>query len=253
MESAGLILPAFVAGLLTFLAPCTLPLLPAYLGFISGASANDLLDPARAPTIRRRVVLNSLFYVLGFSLVFILLGSLFGLGGAAIVKHRLLVARIGGAFIIFFGLYMLGLFRLPLFRFFASERRIHPALKPGNPGSSFVFGATFAFGWSPCIGPILGSILLLASSSTTVGAGAFLLFVFSLGLAIPFILAALAIGSMGQYLRRLGRALHVISIVGGVFLILLGVLLLTDNFNLWISWFYALFRGINYEGILEYL
>ena len=190
-----LIIPAFIAGLFTFLAPCTFPLVPGYLGFISGTSAADLRDPNRLHAVRWKIFLNGLLYVVGFSAVFILLGSLFGLGGAALVRYRIWLSRIGGVFVIFFGLYMMNLLRLPFLKFLNTDTHIRATqwIRPGNPVSSFLFGATFAFGWTPCLGPILGSVLFLASTSGTVGQGAFLLAIFSLGLAVPFLIISFAV------------------------------------------------------------
>ena len=248
----SLIIPAFIAGILTFLAPCTLPLVPGYLGFISGVSANDLQDPSKSKLARRKIFLNGVLYVIGFSLVFIILGSLFGLGGAALVKYRIWFSRIGGIFVIFFGLFMMGVLKLS---FLNVEKHITSvkALKPGNPVSSLIFGAAFAFGWTPCVGPILGSILTLAASSATIGEGAFLLAVFSLGLAVPFLIIAASIGSASAYLLKLSKYLNVITIIGGVFLVFLGILLLTNNLGIWIAYFYRLFNFINYDSLLDYL
>ena len=267
MEATAFIFPAFIAGILTFLAPCTLPLVPAYLSFISGASAADLKDPEKAFKARAKVFINGLFYVLGFSLVFIGLGSLFGLGGAAFLQYRPLITKFGGALIIFFGLFLLfpalntlfggriPLFRIPFFNFLAKDRQISigKKLKPGNPLSSFLLGVTFAFGWTPCVGPILATILTFAASSATVGTGMFLLIVFSAGLAIPFLLVALAIGWASKYLVKAGKYLNWVSIIGGLFLILLGVFMVTDNFALWISITYQALDFINYEVLLDYL
>lgn len=246
MTETSLIIPAFIAGILTFLAPCTLPLVPGYLGFISGVSLEDLKDPGKARVARLKIFYNGLLYVIGFSLVFIVLGSLFGLGGAALVKYRIWLSRIGGLFVIFFGLYMLGILKLPTFR-------LAPQITPGRPFSSFLFGATFAFGWTPCVGPILGSVLLLASTQATVGTGAFLLFVFSLGLAIPFLLIALGIGKAAGYLGKLARTLRIVEIIGGLFLIFLGALLVTDKFALWLGYAYRIFDFIDYDKLLDYL
>ncbi len=248
----SLIIPAFIAGILTFLAPCTLPLAPGYLGFISGVSANDLQDSTKANRARRKIFLNGVLYVIGFSVVFIILGSLFGLGGAALVKYRLWLSRIGGVFVMFFGLFMLGVLKFPFLNFEKHAGSIQ-ALKPGNPVSSLIFGATFAFGWTPCVGPILGSILTLAASSATVGQGAFLLAVFSLGLALPFLIIAASIGSATFYLAKLSKYLNIISLVGGIFLVFLGILLLTDNLAVWIAYFYRFFDFVNYERLLDYL
>ncbi len=248
----SLIIPAFIAGILTFLAPCTLPLVPGYLGFISGVSANDLQDPTKAKIARKKIFFNGVLYVIGFSLVFIILGSLFGLGGAAFFKYRLLLSQIGGVFVIFFGLFMMGVLKLPFLNF---EKHVGgmKALKPGNPASSLIFGAAFAFGWTPCVGPILGSILTLAASTATVGQGAFLLAVFSLGLAVPFLTIAASIGSASSYLAKVSKYLNIISFVGGVFLVFLGILLFTNKLGVWVAYFYQWFDFINYENLLEYL
>ena len=248
----SLIIPAFLAGLLTFLAPCTLPLVPGYLGFISGVSLNDLKEPAKAKLARKKIFLNGLLYTIGFSLVFIILGSLFGLGGGALIQYRRYLSRIGGLFVIFFGLFMLGILKLPFLNF---EKHLGWAkvLKPGNPASSLLFGATFAFGWTPCVGPLLGSIFTLAASSATIGRGAFLLTIFSLGLAAPFLLIATGISSASVYIAKLNKYLNLISIIGGVFLIFLGVLLLTNNLIVWTSYFYRAFDFINYNSLLDYL
>lgn len=248
----SLIIPAFIAGILTFLAPCTLPLVPGYLGFISGVSANDLQDQNKHKTTRRKIFLNGVFYVIGFSLVFIILGSIFGLGGAALIKHRLWLSRIGGIFVIFFGLFMTGILKLPFLNFEKHVSGVR-AIKPGNPVSSLIFGATFAFGWTPCVGPILGSILALAASSATIGQGAFLLAIFSLGLAVPFLIIAASIGSASAYIVKLSRYLPAISFIGGIFLIFLGTLLLTNNLGIWVAYFYSIFNFINYDSLLDYL
>ncbi len=257
-QTTTLIAPAFIAGLLTFLAPCTLPLVPGFLGFISGVSADDIntKDPEQARKIRRKIFLNGVLYVVGFSLVFILMGSLFGLGGFAIAKYRIWLTRIGGIFVIIFGLYMMHVLKFKFLNFLGSTKRVNSFswLKPGRPSSSLLFGATFAFGWSPCVGPILGSILLLASSSATVASGAFLLAVFSLGLGIPFLVIAAGISSAAKYLHRIEKHLKVISMIGGVFLVFLGVLMVTNNLGVWIGFFFEIFSGLNYEErLLDFL
>ncbi|MBI2046362.1 MAG: sulfite exporter TauE/SafE family protein [Parcubacteria group bacterium] len=248
----SLVIPAFIAGVLTFLAPCTLPLVPGYLGFISGVSAQDLQDPLKSKSARKKIFLNGLLFVVGFSLVFILLGSLFGLGGSVLAQYRIWLSRIGGIFVILFGLFMMGVLRLPFLNVEKNIGRIK-ALKPGNPASSLIFGATFAFGWTPCVGPILGSILTLAAASATVGQGAFLLSVFSLGLAVPFLIIAIGIGSASNHISKLSKYLNIISMIGGLFLIFLGILLLTNKLGVWIAYFYQWFNFINYERLLDYL
>ncbi|MBI4136011.1 MAG: sulfite exporter TauE/SafE family protein, partial [Candidatus Vogelbacteria bacterium] len=177
---------------------------------------------------------------------------LFGLGGSALAQYRVWLSRIGGIFVILFGLFMIGALRLPFLNVEKNIGRIK-ALKPGNPTSSLIFGATFAFGWTPCVGPILGSILTLAAASATVGQGAFLLSVFSLGLAVPFLIIALGISSASNYISKLSKYLNVISIIGGLFLIFLGILLFTNKLGVWIAYFYQWFDFINYESLLNYL
>lgn len=250
---SSLIIPAFIAGILTFLAPCTLPVVPGYLGFISGVSLDELKNGSGRA--RLKIFMNGLLYVVGFSAVFILIGSLFGLGGAALAPHRIWIARIGGIFVILFGLFMLGLDRLPFFRFLSRKRQL-PAvkfIKPGHPLSSLLFGAAFAVGWSPCAGPILGAVLTLAASSATVGQGALLLGVFSAGLAVPFLAVAASVGWASAHLGRLSRYLGWASVIGGLFLIFLGILLLTGQFNWWLAYAYRLFRFIDYDRLLDYL
>lgn len=255
LTAVTLALPAFVAGILMFLAPCTLPIVPGFLGFISGVSIADVQDERAFAQARRKILRNAIVFVVGFSIVFILMGSLFGLGGLALAKYRPILARIGGVVVLFFGLYMLGVLRLPILRALGSEHRINPMgwFKPGRPLSSFLFGATFAFGWTPCVGPILGSVLLLASSTATIGSGMALLALFSLGLALPFLLIAVGIGSATKYIQALEKRLRVISIVGGVFVTILGVLMVTGKLAVWMSFFYRMFSFIEYDRLLDFL
>jgi cytochrome c-type biogenesis protein len=238
MLSLPLIAGAFVAGVLMFLAPCTLPIVPGYLAFIAGE--------------RRAVMRNAVAFVLGFSVVFILLGSAAGLFGLIIGSWRFALARLGGALFILFGLTMLGIFRIPLL---SSERHLKlPAfIKVGTPSSSALIGALFALGWSPCIGPVLGTILFAASASATAASGALLLAVFSLGLGIPFLLAALLISRAQAAVGRLGGLSQVLSVIGGCFLIIIGVLMLFNETGLLVSWGYGALNFIGYDRLLNYL
>lgn len=249
----SLIVPAFIAGILTFLAPCTLPLVPGYLGFISGSSLDDLKDPEKAKKARWKIFLNGFFFMLGFSAVFIILGTLVGfIGAALLVPYRLWLGRIGGIFVIIFGLFMLNVLKIP---FLTREKQWKvPALfERGKPINSFILGSAFAFGWTPCVGPILGSILLLASTSTSALQGALMLTIFSAGLAVPFLLIAIGIGSASRNIQNISKYLNAVSIVGGVFLIFLGVLLVSGNIGLLISYGYRLLQFINYDRLLDYL
>lgn len=249
----SLVIPAFIAGILTFLAPCTLPLVPGYLGFISGSSIEDLKDPEKAKKVRWKIFLNGFFFMLGFSAVFIIMGTLVGfVGGRLLASYRLWLGRIGGIFVIIFGLFMLNVLKVP-FLMREKQFRAPTIFKQGKPTNSFILGSAFAFGWTPCVGPILGSVLLLASTSTSALQGALMLTVFSAGLAVPFLLIAIGIGSASRYVQNISKYLGVVSVIGGVFLIFLGILLLTDNLNLLISYGYRLFRFINYDRLLDYL
>lgn len=247
-----LVIPAFIAGILTFLAPCTLPLVPGYLAFIGGASVEDLKDPTKSKGARRRIFMNGVLYVVGFSLVFVALGTLAGFAGTALAPYRIWLTRIGGVLVIAFGLFMLGILKLPILnkdmQFKASR------FMSGNRSrNSFVLGAAFAFGWTPCVGPILGSVLLLASTTTTALQGAFLLSIFSMGLAIPFLAIALGIGSASRYIAKISKYLHVVSIIGGLLLVGLGILLLMNKMTLLIAYGFRFFNFIGYERILDYL
>ncbi len=246
----SLILPAFIAGLLTFFAPCTLPLVPGYLAFIGGTSIKQITKGKK-----HQIVKNALFYVLGFSTIFILLGIFFSFAGLALSQYRILLTKAGAVLIIFFGLYLMHMFDLKIFSFLKKTKRLTftQGFKPGTAKSSFLLGATFAAGWTPCVGPILGSILLLASTTTTVFSGAILLTVFSLGLGIPFIFLAYFIEKSTKYVRYINKYLPVISIIGGAFLVVIGVMMLTGVIAHWNAYVYDLFRWVNYERLLDYL
>ena len=248
----SLVFPALLAGGLTFLAPCTLPLVPVYLAIISGVSVEQLQDPEKAKHTCWKILLNGIWFVVGFSLIFVLLGTVAGAFGQFLNGYRELITQIGGIFVIFFGLFMLQAVKIPLLEKTA-RLRTPKIFKQGSGFNAFVVGAVFAFGWTPCIGPILGTILLLASLSSTVWQGAFLLLIFSVGLAIPFLLIALAASSAVHYVRRLLKWMPVISAVGGVFLIILGVLLLFDKMELLITWGYQIGKLFNYEVLMNYL
>lgn len=247
-----LVIPAFIAGILTFIAPCTLPLVPAYLGFISGVSSEDLKDKQKARQAKMKIFLNGVFFIVGFSVIFIIFGTLAGFLGQTLVQYRIWMARIGGVFVIIFGLFMLNVLRIP---FLAREKqfKVPKLFKKGRPLNSFILGSAFGVGWTPCVGPILGSILLLATSSATALKGALLLAIFSTGLAVPFLIIALSIGHASQYIQKVSKYLNIISVIGGIFLIGLGILLLTNNLGLLISYGYRWLNFINYDRILDYL
>lgn len=214
---------AFGAGLLSFLSPCVLPLVPAYLANLAGITAID----SKTRTSYLPALFHSLSFVLGFSLIFIGLGASVGLIGTTITAHSTLLRQIGGGVIIAFGVFIIASIKIPWLNY---EKRITPSVGR-NPSylRSILIGAVFALGWTPCIGPILGAILALAWSSQTVGQGALLLAIYSLGLGIPFIIIGLAWGAIMPLLKGLNRHLGAISIVSGALLIVVGILMLTNN------------------------
>jgi len=216
---------AFAAGVLSFLSPCVLPLIPSYLSFVSGVSLDELRgDQARA-RMRLRVVLNSLAFIIGFSIVFVSFGASASLLGALLMDYRNGIRLIGGLFVLAVGLYLLGAFRIAaLEQYFQFNLKDKPA---GYLGSILV-GITFAVAWTPCVGPILGATLALASTEGEVGRGVFLLSGYAAGLALPFFLSALAINSFFLFSQFLRRYLNAIHILAGVLLIAVGVLLITD-------------------------
>lgn len=221
---------ALIAGLISFFSPCVLPLVPVYLGYMSGQVT------ANQAGTRFRTVAHALFFVLGFGLVFVLLGAAAGLLGAAIDPIIPHVVKVGGLILIVFGLHLMGLISIP---FLNMEKRLDVRTGRKNYWSSFLVGVVFAAGWTPCIGPVLTAILLLAADSQTAGAGAVLLTAYALGLGVPFVVVASLIDAVGPILRRSGRVMRVASIVGGVLLVVMGFLLITGLFQTFIFWLNA--------------
>lgn len=223
------ILIAVTAGLLSFLSPCVLPLVPSYLSFVTGMTLDDLQEG----TDRRAVMVHSLLFVSGFTVIFLLMGASASFLGQFFLVYQDWVARVGGAIIILFGLHLLGVFRITAL---LRERRVQLSDKPAGHLGTLAVGAAFGAGWTPCIGPILGAILGLAGTSETVWQGTGLLLAYSAGLAIPFLLAALALDAFLRAFRRFRRWIPVVEKASGVLLILLGLLLISGNFTLLASW-----------------
>jgi len=217
---------ALGAGILSFLSPCVLPLVPSYLSFITGISLDELVEK-KNPKVKKLTLLHSLMFILGFSVVFTLLGASASLVGKILLQYQVWIARIGGAFIIFLGIYFTGVIKL---NFLQKEKKFHLREKPIGYLGSFLVGVVFAAGWTPCIGPILASILLYASTAESLLSGIALLGVYSAGLALPFLLISLALGSFLERYKKLRKHLRWISVVGGLFLIGAGILLMTDYF-----------------------
>lgn len=217
------------AGLLSFLSPCVLPLFPSYLCLISGMSLTELEAPQDKQRVRRAVIGNSLAFIAGFSAIFIALGASFSLLGRMLLTYQDIIRIAGGILIIAFGIYITGLVKIPaLARYYQLSLGENPT---GLIGSGIV-GATFAIGWTPCVGPILGAILLLASTQETVRAGVVMLVAYSAGLALPFFLSALAINAFFTFSRAFRRYIQPIHIGAGVILIAVGFLLVTNYFTI---------------------
>ena len=222
---------AFVAGVLSFLSPCVLPLIPSYVGFLTGLTLEEL-------QVRRGTALaHALWFVAGFSLIFIALGATASALGVLLLRSQVWIGRIGGVVVILFGLYLLGVLRPALLM---RERKVQLARKPlGYLGSAFV-GVTFGAAWTPCIGPILGAILTLAAAQASVGHGAALLTAYSAGLALPFVVTALALDRFLAWFQRFRPYLVWVERIAGGLLVLLGLLLVTDRFTLLASWLQGL-------------
>ena len=220
---------AFMAGVLSFLSPCVLPLVPSYLTFVTGMSLEDLQGGVN----RRATFIHSTLFVVGFSAIFILLGASASFLGQFFRSYQVWIERIGGVVIILLGLHMTGLFRLtPLLR----EKRLHLNDKPAGYLGTLGVGMAFGAGWTPCIGPILGAILTYGFSQETMWAGVGLLTVYSLGLAVPFLVAALALDWFLQAFARFRRWIPVVEKASGILIVLLGILLITGRFTLLAAW-----------------
>ncbi len=258
---------AFAAGLLGFFSPCIVPLIPGYLSFVSGVSLAELghapgyptegmpLPPKGAsqssppkgsslsrptaqnlpkPSTAGRILWATLVFVLGFSVIFTALGASASLAGAFVLTNREWLSRIGGAVVILLGLSMLGVVKIPgLYR----ERRVQITRRPAGLGGTFLVGMAFGFAWTPCVGPVLGAILTLAATTQRAGDGALLLFAYSLGLGIPFLVTALLLTTAFSALRAVSRHAHAIEVASGAFLVVMGTALLFDwvfRLNAWI-------------------
>ena len=234
------IVVAFVAGVLSFLSPCVLPLVPSYIGFLTGMTLPEI------GSRRRAALLHALLFVLGFSLVFILLGATATALGRALGYYQVWLQRAGGVLIILFGLLCLGVLSA---RPLLSEHRMQLEQKPLGYLGSAVVGMAFAAGWTPCIGPVLGGILGLAASSADVTRGMLLLAVYSAGLALPFLLAAIAVESFLGWFQRFRRFLPWVMRLSGVLLILVGGLLVTGQFTRLAGWLQGLTPDILREQL----
>lgn len=222
---------AFIAGIISFISPCVLPIVPGYISFVSGVSLQelrerDVLDREKRRRLLRQVGANSVAFVLGFSLVFVALGASATYVGQWFAENRVWLARIAGAVIIVFGLHTMGLTPIKWLNY---EKRFQSNSKPLGLAGSFLIGLAFAFGWSPCIGPILAGVLVLAATQDTVQQGVLLLGVYSLGLGLPFIATGLAINQFLNVFSRVKKHMKLVEVVAGVLLVAVGVLVATDK------------------------
>lgn len=243
MNDGGVVLGpaiAFVGGLLSFLSPCVLPLVPSYLGFVTGFTLEEMSHR------RRLAMIHALLFVVGFSLVFVVLGAGATALGTALRVYKDWIQRIGGLLIIAFGLYCLGVLKLG---FLGQEKRMHLETKPVGYAGSVLVGMAFGAGWSPCIGPILGGILSLAATEADLSRGLGLLVAYSAGLAVPFLAAAWAVESFLDWFQRFRRHLGLVQRVSGVLLILVGLLIVTGQFTRLASWL----QTLTPEGLRRWL
>jgi cytochrome c-type biogenesis protein len=220
------IIGAFVAGTISFLSPCVLPLVPGYISIVSGISLDQLQEKsAEDPSMSRTVVLNSIFFIMGFSVTFIALGASATILGQVLMSQMSILYRVAGVLIIVFGLHLIGIFKIP---FLYQDTRFHN-VKPRGLIGAFVLGLAFAFGWSPCLGPILAGILTVASTRETVYEGVALLGIYSAGLGLPFLATSIGLNRFLSFYGRFKHHLRKVEIVSGVLVVAIGVMILTNT------------------------
>lgn len=222
------ILIAFFAGFLSFVSPCVLPLVPSYITYIAGVSFKDLTDEKARRRLRWATLSHSILFIIGFSTIFILMGASASFVGQLLVKYQNWIMKVGGVLVIILGIHFTGIIHLP---FLQMEKRFELRKKPLGYLGSFFVGVVFAAGWTPCIGPILSTILIYASTSDSYTTGMMLLTVYSMGLGIPFLISSLAFNSFLSAFDKIKRYMRVITIISGFFLIAIGILFLTDTFR----------------------
>lgn len=220
---------AFTAGLLSFVSPCVLPLVPSYISYMTGLSVEQLMDAAERTKFKKTIVLNSLIFIAGFTTVFVSFGASASLVGQALITYQEHLRRIGGIVIIIFGLYLLGFLNL---NFLKMEHRFQFRNRPAGYLGSFLIGVAFAAGWTPCVGPVLGTILLYASTTESLFSGVILLTCYSLGLALPLFLTALGVDRFLTYFKEVRAYLWGVSTVSGVLLIVVGVMIYGNSLTM---------------------
>jgi len=237
MSTLPLPIAAFFAGLISFLSPCVLPLVPGYVSLISSAGLDELKSPQGR--LMRRVLVNSVGFILGFSVVFVTLGAISTEIGQLAARYKHTLSILAGGVIILFGLHLTGVFKI---KALYTDARLHGVKGSSTPIGAFIIGFAFAFGWTPCLGPILTAILTIAGEQDTVAKGIFLLAVYSLGLAVPFLLTSLLMERFLKFYSRFRSHMHALEVASGGLLIALGVLLVLGRFTLISNWFSFLNR-----------
>jgi cytochrome c-type biogenesis protein len=236
---------AFIFGLLSFISPCVLPIVPGYISFISGVSFEEMQDTEHRAKVRKRIAVNSIFFILGFSVVFIALGASATAFGHFLHDKITLIGKIAGIIIVIFGLHMTGIFKIPFLNY---EKRFQAEGKRLGLLGAFIVGLAFAFGWTPCIGPILAGILTIASQQDTVGKGIILLTAYSLGLGIPFFLTGLSISAFYNIFNKFKKHLHTVEVIGGILLIFVGILIATNSLTILSGYLARWFPFLNELG-----
>ena len=241
MQNVG-ILTAFFFGLLSFVSPCVLPIVPGYISFISGVSLDEMKDAGQDKSVLRSIIVNSLFFICGFTVIFVLLGATATTLGKTFNEYYPSISKFAGVLIIVFGLHMMGIFKL---NFLNYEKRFHVREKKLGKFGSFLVGTAFAFGWTPCIGPVLAGILVIASRQDTVYQGIALLASYSLGLGIPFFLTGISINLFFNVFNKVKKYFHAIEVVGGAMLVLMGILIITNYLTIISAYFSRWFPFLN--------
>jgi len=241
MTAEVTVFAAFFAGIVSFLSPCVLPLVPPYLCFLAGSSLEELTDEAADNVVRRRVFISAFVFVLGFSTVFVALGASASVIGQMLRDHMDMLTKIAGVIVIIMGLHFLGVFKFAVLH---KDTRYQHADRPRGMFGSYAIGLAFALGWTPCIGPILAVILAFAASEDSVAKGAFLLAVYSAGLGVPFMLAAFGINSFMGFMKRFRKHMGTLEKIMGGLLVLTGVMFLTGTMQTLSYWMLEAFPGL---------
>ncbi len=220
---------AFAAGLLSFVSPCVLPLVPSYITYITGLTLEELTTRTERKGVRAIIIANSLLFIAGFSIVFIAFGASASLVGQLLVTYQDFIRKLGGVLIVVFGLYIMGILKI---KFLMAEKRMHLKSRPAGYVGSVLVGVAFAAGWTPCVGPILGTILVYASTTDSMLTGVELLSSYSLGIGLPLFITALAVDSFLNYFKKVRAYMYGISVASGIFLVLVGVMIYTNSLTL---------------------